>query len=364
MHNKKIRFISLIITILLTATIFSYYSEGTSGKTIFVDDEDIADYTSIQDAIYNSTESDTIYVYYGTYNETLTITHEVKLIGLDKPTICGIKQEDTTVSILVDNVTLDGFIIKSSNTANSTKGVYIKSDNNKIINCSIISHYRGIYLYNAKNNFICNNIFQRNKLSGIDLIRSDKNHVISNNFYNNEVYAVNLWNSNRNIIEKNNIYNNLNTGIYLSSSSNNSIIKNTFQNNGIYGITLFIESNNNNLFYNNFIDNSNQAFDECINTWYNTASETGNYWNSYETIYSDAVKLDGLWNIPYNISGGNNKDFFPLVENYVEKDETNHVEEKKENNPTSNNINLDGIFILTFITITLIFSIIFFKKKK
>jgi nitrous oxidase accessory protein NosD len=40
----------------------------------------------------------------------------------------------------------------------------------------------------------------------------------------------------------------------------------------------------------------------------------GNYWDDYLEIYPDAVKKDGVWSIPYNVTGGGNGcDEYPLV---------------------------------------------------
>ena len=50
-----------------------------SGNTIYVDDSGGANYTTIQDAVNIANESDTIYVYSGTYNENVEITKDLIL---------------------------------------------------------------------------------------------------------------------------------------------------------------------------------------------------------------------------------------------------------------------------------------------
>jgi parallel beta-helix repeat protein len=97
-----------------------------------------------------------------------------------------------------------------------------------------------------------------------------------------------VWDSVNNIIEGNNISFNEH-GIYLNSSSNNSI------------------------YHNNLIDNKQNSYNEVNNTW--DDGKYGNYWSDYEERYPDAKKklLKGIWDTPYEIDGGSNKDNCPLI---------------------------------------------------
>ena len=53
------------------------------------------------------------------------------------------------------------------------------------------------------------------------------------------------------------------------------------------------------------------ARDDLINQWDNES--VGNYWDDYIEKYPDAIQIDGIWDIPYNITAGDNIDRFPLV---------------------------------------------------
>jgi len=199
--------------------------EEIDGDILYVDDDGTMDHISIQDAIDEASDGDTIFVNNGIYTGPIVINKQIKLIGLEKPIINEYIESGSTINIFVDNVTLDGFILQNNNT-NNTKGVYITSNNNIITNCSIKNYFRGIYLYNSHNNIIQDNIIENNKVDGVDLIKSNYNNVQRNNIISNTIYGLNLWNANQNIIKENLIKNNQESGVYFSSSNNNSFLEN------------------------------------------------------------------------------------------------------------------------------------------
>ena len=56
----------------------------TGGNTLYVGGSGPNNYTSIQDAIDNASDGDTIYVYSGIYYENVVINKRINLIGEDR----------------------------------------------------------------------------------------------------------------------------------------------------------------------------------------------------------------------------------------------------------------------------------------
>ena len=91
----------------------------TENKTLYVDDDGDSDYTTIQEAVDNCIDGDTIFVYSGTYNENLTITKSISIIGENKnTTIISYPDYDSStqfniIEIVGDNSRIENFKIKA-----------------------------------------------------------------------------------------------------------------------------------------------------------------------------------------------------------------------------------------------------------
>ena len=67
------------------------------------------------------------------------------------------------------------------------------------------------------------------------------------------------------------------------------------------------------IYHNNFINNEQNAYDGCNNTWDNDYPSGGNFWDDYNGTDEDE---DGIGDTPYPIPGGDNDDRYPLMEPY------------------------------------------------
>jgi len=158
------------------------------GSILYVGGTGPNNYTGIQDAINNATDGDTIFVYSGVYEENIVINKSIRLIG-ENPTTTIIRGlgDGTAVYIVSDNVYIDGFKITNEK-AETSKGIQIESNYNKIANCSIYHSAIGIvvtgFVAPIYNNIsycrIHNNTDSGIYLSGMDTIVYDC--VIENNF--------------------------------------------------------------------------------------------------------------------------------------------------------------------------------------
>lgn len=247
----------------------------TKGNILYVGGSGPNNYTKIQDAINDSSDGDTVYVYDDSspYYENIMIRKSIVLIGEDKNTtiIDGRYGKDVTY-IKCNNVTISGFTIQHDGETSDWAGIWI-TGNDCIIEGNIIQKSdNGILLANGLPNInprghrILNNIIQNNQGMGIISVIGGSNFTISGNVIAKNGYCgitlsgtINSKNNIvRNIITDNNHY-----GIWVLGNSNN-LTENTVQNHKIprlilrlaAGIT--VQGTDNIITRNNLINNSRQ----------------------------------------------------------------------------------------------------------
>ena len=246
----------------------------------------------IQDLIDNASNGDTIHIPSGTYYENIIINKSISIIGEDKnTTIIDGFWNGNGVIITADWVNLSGFTIR---------------------NCGYDWEFSGIKILRSSYNTIVGNIISENN-DGITLDDSS-NNIISDNIILNNFHGIIigfLYSCHNNTINGNNISNN-NYGIGIDGSDNN-VTGNNIMSNKEIGIYLWFAPNNT-IYHNNFINNTNNANnEEGYNIW--DDGKYGNYWSDYKERYPKAKRiwLKGIWNTPYEIPGGDNKDNCPLI---------------------------------------------------
>lgn len=148
----------------------------------------------------------------------------------------------------------------------------------------------------VKHSTISKNTISKNS-RGMYLSLGCMNNMISKNTFEDNGEGIGLGRGNNNI----------------GSASSNSIIANEIKDAAGYGINCEIGSYNNEIYYNNLINNSQNAKDEGINIWYKfklLGKNMGNYWDDYNGADNNG---DGIGDTPYIIEG---KKIFPSKDNY------------------------------------------------
>jgi len=274
-------------------------------------------YSTIQKAIDNASNNDTIFVHSGTYYENIDINKSIELIGngRDNTIIDGNKSGDV-IHVSANRTKISGFTIQNGGDGLYDAGIYIHSNNVEINNNLIINSYHGIYLdRETQKNNVSNNVILNN-LNGIYLVSSYYNNISFNDINNNTYYGLYARDhSDYNMLWKNTFsYNN--DGMRIKTSKYNKVFENNIVNNYDKGIYVCCSSSNNLYYKNSILENEINAQDSYSNQW--NFNYVGNYWGDYTEKYPDAKDADGdgIWDIPYQISGGSNIDEFPLTEPY------------------------------------------------
>ena len=209
-----------------------------NGNTLYVGGDGPGNYTKIQDAIDNASDSDTVFVYddLSPYNESCSINKVIKLIGENK---CSTIILNNGISLVASGVTVTGFTLENT-------GIHIQNNSNIIYNNNFISYgylmgWGGIFLSRSSYNTIYNNSFFN---CGITTIELEFENYIYNNIVNGK-RLIYLYASSDKIFED--------IGQVIIHSCNNITIKNSIFSNLLMGIEIY-DSNNCHISENYFMD--------------------------------------------------------------------------------------------------------------
>jgi len=118
-----------------------------SAKTITVDDDgEDADYHSIQEAINASESGDSVYVREGTYVGALIINKSIIILGEDANHVEVLLDENETINVISDHVTIYSLNIAGSSQAeqNGIVGITLVGNHSMVMNIIISECYIGI----------------------------------------------------------------------------------------------------------------------------------------------------------------------------------------------------------------------------
>ncbi|KYK20934.1 hypothetical protein AYK25_04115 [Thermoplasmatales archaeon SM1-50] len=340
-------------------------SQSCSGVIRYVGGVGPNNFTTIQDAITNSTDGDTVFVYAHSspYFENVVVNKSINLIGENQTTTVIDGQGDgDVILVMVDDVTISTFTIQHSGDTPKVDagiecrsnaiviqgnvvlqnglygvGILLNGSSNVLVHANYITENgnEGIFLQKSTNVTILENVMTHNGHCAVVISQSSYNTVIQNMMQNN--YAgVSLWpGATDNEITHNSIINQTYSGLGIwPSANNNSIYNNLFIQNALYGCIItkargnIISSNNIQgsneginlnmanwtlIKNNNFIDNNkNVVFENSsFNRW------KRNYWDDHHGLGPKIIW--GQIRVPWNkavVIRWINLDWFPVVKPY------------------------------------------------
>ncbi len=332
-----------------------WMAEGLGYVTeVYVDDDappewyDETHLRTIAEGIDAVTLGGTVYVYNGTYAPTL-VDKSVNIIALGDPVINAAGVE-YGFKVIVDWVTIDGFVIQGQNTQNGI--LLYQSSSNTIKNCTISGCNKGISLYRAHHNTIEQNTIQ-SSYYGVYLYYSLDN-TINNNEINNNQYGVYADTAFLNYIQNNNILNNALDGVYLDSSENNTVWNNVIANNQGNGIYLLSSTNKNTILENTIYNNTNGVY---LDISIKNIISANNIFNNTQVginiiYYSSQTSVTGnnIWNNTIGISMENASSNEIYGNNIYWNDKGIRMYSSASNNITFNSIydnNGEGVLVLS-----------------
>jgi parallel beta-helix repeat protein len=286
-------------------------------------------------SLSNTVSGESIYYFYNTHGTTSDpIIVEDKVLNVDKSidkakvyfyhssniTIKNFSiKNGTNMNLCIDNS--ENILVDNCSLQNEYYGlVFYSSDNNIISNCTIFDSSYGIYLQSyCIYNIFENNILSDNSLEAFYLqFRNNYNEFVGNVVANNSVGFYLYDECKYNILDSNIIENNTGNGIHLhydggsgrDNNDFNEIYENIIKDNSAIGLYIGSTCDSNRIYSNNFLNNLENANDSGTNTYNEVYPIGGNYWSEYSGVDSDG---DGLGDTSFNIPGGSNTDFYPLI---------------------------------------------------
>jgi parallel beta-helix repeat protein len=257
---KKGLVVAVILLFVWTSIIPSVASKTVdrpplpTGNTLYVGGSGPNNYSSIQSAVDDALDGDTVFVYDDSspYNEHVEIAKSISLIGEDtETTVINAVFYDYVINLSADSIKLSGFTLR-----NGFITIYGTTSDSEISYLKIEPDFSGIYLLQSSNNIISNNII--NGYGGYNMGIYLSNGCMSNTISNNQITQTIL-------------------GMRITDQSNkNKIQNNEFSHNLVYGLEIYY-CYLNIIRDNNFISNGVHCIFNvsAFNLWW------GNYWDDW-----------------------------------------------------------------------------------
>jgi parallel beta-helix repeat protein len=296
---------------------YEYIKLTRNTPTIWtVDDDEPADFCTIQEAINTASPGDIVYVHNGTYYENIVVNKTVMLIGESRDTtVIDGKRAGTVIFVNSNNTIIKRFTIQNSGEKQDSEwpsGVWLNNASNcALLNNHITNNTLGIMLYSSSSNLLRNNSMTANSYNfgvlGWGLSHFNQDVDVSNTVDDKPIYYwvnhngeevpsnagyVALVNSTNITVKNLNLKNNYES-ILLAYTHNSTITNNTVANN-LHGILLLFSSNNT-VFGNNVTRNGFERSSFGSTSYYGLG--IGLSFSSNDLVLENAVidNIAGIW---------------------------------------------------------------------
>jgi len=144
------------------------------------------DYLTIQEAINNANEGDTVFVRNGTYYENVVVNKSISLVGENKSTtIMDGMGTGTVIHVTAINVNISEFTIQNSGGSLPDGGIHLDgSSGSSIYSNTISNNGNGVVLSSSSGNVLNQNVITQSPGFGIYLVFSQNNAINGNNVSN------------------------------------------------------------------------------------------------------------------------------------------------------------------------------------
>lgn len=264
MSPRKVSFALVFIAVVGTFHLaLTIVPKDARASILYVGGTGPGNFTTIQSAIDNAIDGDTIYVFNGTYYENVNVYKPLSLMGEDRNVTIVDGGNGHAIYITADWVNVTGFTVTNSSLLDYSGIRLFLAQNCTIATNTVSDNHKGISLWGSVNNTITGNNLSNNEYGISAASASIHNTLTDNIIFSNSDSGIAISRSDKNSIRRNTISNSW-LGVALLSSTENTMENNTMIENGI-----FIEGDKLEHWNTHMIDKSNTVNGKPVLYWKN-----------------------------------------------------------------------------------------------
>jgi len=217
-------------------------------------------FPTIQEAINNASDGDTILVLNGIYYENVVVNKSVSIIGESRGAtiIDGNNNTKPVMWIQADNISIAEFCLR--NASGGGQGILVQNSLNVVITHNLVhSTTFGITVQGCSNTTISDNNLTDNYGHGLELDWSNNIDVLDNRISENSNEGIYVYDCQNCSVEGNTVSGNHWSGVLIQSGSNNLLSHNTVTENGPVGGIWLFDGTTNNVVTSNILSNNGRA---------------------------------------------------------------------------------------------------------